>query len=206
MGMDGIRLRCIDPYRPLSYSIGKLVSGSQANIIPDECNFAGTVRMYDREIGIKFRDEFKKLVEDTCHTYNCIPHFNSYPMPSLPVVNDPECAAFARKVIGDEIGTDRIITAQPSMGSESFAHYQQRMPGVFANLGIKNEAKGTGAAHHNRLFDVDEDVLYLGVAAHVTYALEFLKSDISNEGKRPFASYRDVLEAMGRDKDIAELY
>ncbi len=206
MGMDGIRLRCIDPYRPLSYSIGKLNSGSQANIIPDECNFAGTVRMYDRDIGSKFRDEFKKLVEDTCHTYNCIPHFNKLPMPSLAVVNDPECAAFARKVIGDEIGKERIITSQPSMGSESFAHYQQRMPGVFAMLGIKNEAKGTGAAHHNRLFDVDEDVLYLGVAAHVTYALEFLKSSISNVGKRPFGSYREVLEAMGRTKDIEELY
>ena len=38
-----------------------------------------------------------------------------------------------------------------------------------AHLGIRNEEKGTGAAHHNSFFDVDEDVLKTGVAATLGY-------------------------------------
>ena len=206
-GMEGIRLRCLDPYKPLSYSIGRIHSGTQANIIPDDLTFAGTVRMYDRAgVGMQFKEEFKKLVDNTCETYGCKAIYNSYPNPSLAVVNDPECAAFARKVIGDEIGAERILQVPASMGSESFSHYQTRYPGVFCSLGVQNLEKGAGAAHHNRLFDIDEDPLYLGVAAHVTYALEFLKSGISNEGKRPFASYRDVMEELGKDDLIKEIY
>ena len=61
------------------------------------------------------------------------------------------------------------------MASESFARFLAKWPGVFAFIGIKNEEKGVGAAHHNPSFDIDEAVLYKGTAAAATYALAFLE-------------------------------
>ena len=74
------------------------------------------------------------------------------------------------------IGSDALQPFPAWMASEPFALYQQHFPGVFAFLGIYNEEKGTGADHHNVHFDVDEDVLKLGVAVTVQYTIDFLNS------------------------------
>ena len=61
------------------------------------------------------------------------------------------------------------------MASESFGRYQQIVPGVFAFLGMQDEALGSGALHHNGKFDVDEKCMPLGVAATVQFAVDFLR-------------------------------
>ena len=38
-------------------------------------------------------------------------------------------------------------------------------------LGIRNEELGSGAAHHNSRFDLDESVMPLGVCAEVAFVL-----------------------------------
>ena len=42
-------------------------------------------------------------------------------------------------------------------------------------LHTNNEAKGMVEANHNPHFDVDEDVLYRGVAAYCAIAMKFLE-------------------------------
>ena len=51
------------------------------------------------------------------------------------------------------------------MASESFGKYQKIVPGLFAFVGIRNEALGSGAGHHNAKFDMDERALSLGACA-----------------------------------------
>ncbi|MFP3381430.1 amidohydrolase, partial [Bacillus sp. SIMBA_069] len=80
-----------------------------------------------------------------------------------------DCAAIAQHAVTKAIGSHALYTYPAWMASESFAFYQKYFPGVFAFVGIENEEKGTGAEHHNAHFDIDEDVLKLGVAATVQY-------------------------------------
>jgi metal-dependent amidase/aminoacylase/carboxypeptidase family protein len=47
-----------------------------------------------------------------------------------------------------------------------------RWPGALAFLGIKNEALGSGAEHHNERFDLDEAALWRGAACYAGFALE----------------------------------
>ncbi len=206
-GMEGIRLRKIDPYKTLTYSIGKLQSGLQGNVIPDDCVFAGTMRTFDRNgAGMVWYDEFKKLIEDTADAYGCTAEFVSYPLPGYAVINNPECAHFARKVIGAEIGADSVIdNAEPWMASESYARYLLQWPGVFGFLGMKNPDKGVGAAHHNRFFDIDEDVLIKGATAAATYALEFLK-DGPDTSKMPKMTHVEILRSEECFDDLRNLY
>ena len=92
----------------------------------------------------------------------------------LVVYNDPACTELAQKLLAEQLGEEAIVQADPWMGSESFSLLQRLYPGVFALIGIRNPEKGTGAAHHNEYFDIDEDALKLGVIGAVAYALGFL--------------------------------
>ena len=77
------------------------------------------------------------------------------------------------------------------------AFYQKYFPGVFTFVGIENEEKGTGAEHHNAHFDIDEEVLKLGVAATVQYTIDFLGSDQELAFAPEQRSVKDLFQAMG---------
>ena len=198
-GMLGLRLQKVDPYKTLTYSVGTLNSGVVGNVIPQTLTFGGTMRTFDRDgAGMDFYREFKHLIEKTCEAYKCTPTFNAYTMPGFPVINDAECAQFARKVLADELGEDCICQPEPWMASESFSRYLMQWPGVFAFLGMENEEKGVGAAHHNQAFDIDESVLVKGTAGAVKYAIEFLKSDIDTSDRKFPGGFPALVELMSK--------
>ena len=206
-GLLSLRLQKVDPYKTCTYSVGTVDGGVVGNVIPQTVTFGGTMRTFDRDdAGMKFYEEFRHLIDKTCEAYRCTPTYNSYGLPGLATVNDPACAQFARKVIADEIGAEQVMTTEPWMGSESFSHYLKLWPGVFAFLGVRNMEKGVGAAHHNHLFDIDEDALYLGSGAAATYALEFLKNGPETESRKMKGSYKEVLKSLGKENTIDEVY
>ena len=153
-----------------------------------------------------FRNYFFQMVEGIAAAYGCTVSYNSITEPAFAVSNDPECAAFARKVIGEELGNDVIAFPEPWMASESFSQLQKLWPGVFALLGINNPEKGTGAAHHNEYFDLDEDVFKLGVAGAVTYALRFLDGDVDTSSRQWKGSVRDLFTELGVKPEVIDSY
>jgi metal-dependent amidase/aminoacylase/carboxypeptidase family protein len=196
----------VDPYKTCTYSVGELRSGNAKNVIPQTLTFSGTMRTYDPETaGMVFYTEMKKIIESTCESFGCKATFDMWTIPGLATINDPAYAAFARKVIGQEMGEKNVIQQEPSMGSESYSMYLKMWPGVFAGLGAHNPEKGTGAANHNESFDIDEDCLVYGACAHATYAIEYLKLDEVPEYGRK-CSFKEVLKMQGREEQIKELY
>ena len=193
-GMLSLRIQKIDPYKTLTYSVGKVNAGVAGNIIPQTINFSGSMRTFDREgAGMTFYNELRRLIDSTCEAYGCKPIYNLYTKPGIPVLNDPELAVFARKVIGNDIGNDIVVQGEPWMASDSYSQYLKQWPGVYAFLGMENAEKGVGAAHHNQAFDVDESVLKLGAASAATYAIEYLRTDGLMGGRR--MGYREYLQA-----------
>ncbi len=206
--MQALRLTAVDPYQTCTYSVGVLQSGAVANVIPQTLTFGGTMRTYDPETaGMTFHNEMRKIIESTCESFGCTARFDIWSVPGLATINEPAYAAFARKVIGKEMGEANVGTAEPSMGSESYAMYLKMWPGVFAGLGANKPEKGTGAANHNEKFDIDEDCLIYGACSHATYAIEYLKlKDGELPPSGPKYSFKEVLKMQGREAMIAELY
>jgi len=198
---DTIRLVKMNPFETLTYSIGVVNAGVVANVIPQTLNFKGTVRFMNRTImGYPFYEEFKDKVQKIAAVYGCKVTFNSYPKPGFPVTNDEKAAQWSREILSKEFGEDKVFIPEPWMASESFAAYLSQWPGVFAFLGMQNEEKGVGAAHHNEYFDIDEDVLAMGAAGSIAYAINFLNSDVKFEDKEYKGRYKDYL----REKDESE--
>ncbi|MGE7770301.1 amidohydrolase [Viridibacillus arvi] len=173
-----MRLNKLDPFNPITFSIGSISAGSASNVIPETLQFSGTARFLQYEQGEKAEKEFKSLLKNICDLHNCTYEYVKEPNAmNLFVYNEENCAAIALNSIKNAIGENAIIHYPAWMASESFGFYQKYFPGVFAFLGIENFEKGTGAEHHNAHFDIDEDVLKLGVASTVQYTFDFLNSE-----------------------------
>lgn len=175
--LKSMRLTTLNPFQPLTFSVGTLNAGTSANVIPDDLEFSGTCRFLHFEQGLAAEKEFKRILEKTCELHHCTYEFIAEPKAmNIFVYNQEQCAAIALGAVEKSMGLDKSINYPAWMASEPFAFYQKYFPGVFAFLGIENFEKGTGAEHHNAHFDVDEDSLKIGVAATVQYTRDFLDS------------------------------
>ena len=95
------------------------------------------------------------------------PKFRIY---AAPVVNDPEKSKLLDRLITQAWSDENVSASAPKwFGCEFFGFYMQRYPGALTMLGIRNEALGSGAEHHNVHFDLDESVLDRGVLCHLMY-------------------------------------
>lgn len=169
-----MRLNSLNPHDPITFSVGMVSAGEAANVIPDEIEFSGTCRYLNVEQGRAAASELKRLLEATCEVHQCQFEYVVEPIArDVLVYNQEDCVEIAKKSIDE----DKLASHPAWMASEPFAFYQKYFPGVFAFLGTKNEELGTGAEHHNSHFDIDEDVLKMGVEATVRYTLNFLKYD-----------------------------
>ncbi|MEI3613382.1 peptidase dimerization domain-containing protein [Pseudogracilibacillus sp. SO30301A] len=173
--LQAARIRSLKPFEPITYSVGSIQAGSSANVIPDDLCFSGTARFLQEEQGKAARQLFIRLLDEACHKNNCNYDFIQEPVPiHLFVDNEETCSEIAANAIIKTLGKNALTEHHAWMASESFGLYQQCFPGVFAFVGIKNVEKRVGAEHHNTHFAIDENVLKLGVATTVQYAIDFL--------------------------------
>ena len=76
----------------------------------------------------------------------------------------------------DLLGKDAVVELEhPSMGGEDFGEYLLHVPGTFIRLGIRNEEKGITAPLHSSLFDIDEDVIPIGVSVMSYLAFKWVE-------------------------------
>ena len=195
-GMNALRMRNVSPFQPLTFSVGTLHSGTASNIIPDDLRFTGTIRVFDIKSGKAYMEQLKQMVEETCKAYNCTYTINKLQGPFSPVLNDKECAAFARGEVEAAVKEEggKVVTCEPWMASESFALTQNKWPGVFALVGMQNAEVGSGAAHHNGAFDIDEAALKYAAAAYVAYAIGYLADGPDTSEKVFKGTFAEIYE------------
>ena len=77
------------------------------------------------------------------------------------LVNDAKMADFMREVARGVVGKRNVLDADPSMGGEDHAAYQELVPGCYVFVGAA--PKGQEAfPHHHPCFNPSEDVLEIG--------------------------------------------
>ncbi|MCD2136750.1 amidohydrolase [Salinicoccus halitifaciens] len=176
--LKSMRMNSLDPFKAITFSIGSVNSGSNHNVIPDSLNFKGTFRYLHHDQGKRAEIEFRERLDKIAALHHCSYEYIQEPNAiDLSVYNNKDCAEIAREAVERSLGKEVLYNYPAWMASEPFAFYQKYLPGVFAFIGIENAEKGTGAGHHHPKFEIDADVLKLGVAATVQYALDFLASD-----------------------------
>lgn len=182
VNLGGVFINKIDANETVTCGITTLQGGGTPNVFSDEAIISGTFRFFNEEEGKKAVDIFKNVSEHTAAMHDCFVEFDEKTkVLGIPVVTDKKCSEFAKQVLPEFIGEDSIANCDKWYASESFSAYAKTYPSIFAFLGINNQEKGTGAEHHSEFFDVDENVLMLGVKATVGYATSFANKKKEDE-------------------------
>ena len=110
-----------------------------------------------------------KIAKNTADSHNCQVSFTpKHRVCLFPVINGRQAALGMQEKV-KEICGDVLAPCDRWYASEDYSRYLERYPGSLGFLGIRNEAAGSGAAHHNGKFDIDESVLALGALAELAF-------------------------------------
>src|SRR5690625_4873017 len=111
----------LNPFMPITYSIGSVQAGDAANAIPDELIFRGTARFLHEEQGEQMKQSFDRLLAQTCEMYGCEFSYveESRPLNFL-VYNEENCSNIAQIAIEKSLGQDVLHNYPAWLASEPF--------------------------------------------------------------------------------------
>jgi amidohydrolase len=156
-------------------SFGSLHAGIDHNTIPDTAVIKGSIRVQDVEIRNFIGNRMKAIAENIAAAFRAQCEVE-IKRGSSTVMNDENLSEIVRKAAEDVIPRNKVVTKTSAalMGSDDFANYANKIPAVYYFLHTNNVQKGITEANHNPKFDIDEEVLWEGVAVTVSIAKRFL--------------------------------
>ncbi len=157
-----IQTRQISPMKHTIITFGKMGGGSVRNMISDKAYLEGTIRAFDKETFQFIKDQLQKIARALESIYDCeitVTATKGY----LPVVNDPVVYETFREATKH---FNYYEFKEPLMIAEDYSFYQDKVPGVFFFVGVKNEAKDYVYPLHHPKFNLDEKALATGVKAY----------------------------------------
>ena len=164
-----------DPLNPLVVTIGEIHGGQRFNIIANKVVMEGTTRTHSAEMRGKTEGLLRNIVEHVAESFGAKAtlKFDYYPGP---VVNSHEdLNRIAEEAAVKMYGEGCLKHLEKMMGSEDFAMYMEKVPGVFGFIGSRNEKLGYTAKNHNDHYTVDESVLKMGAAMYAQFAYDYLE-------------------------------
>ena len=178
--VNTLTARTIDPTTtPTVFTIATVQAGVRYNIIPDEAVLSGTLRTFD----VAQRDDLVKraeaAIDHVAEAYGATADFAIRQNAAL-VFNNEDLSAWLAPVLTEVAGEGNVNpAAPPTTVAEDFSYFQNEVPGVFYHLGGTADGvdPATTAPNHSPQFDVNEDVLVLGVKTHALSALRFLERE-----------------------------
>ncbi len=168
--IQSIVSRNLDPLESLVISVGELHAGAAFNVIPGQAILRGTLRAFSDNVMHMAQSRLRSLAEGIAQAHGARAIVLAETI-APPLLNHPRATAIAKEAAQHLLGEERIVRIKPVMVAEDVAEFLSRVPGCFMLLGIRNEAKGLVYGHHHPRFDIDEDVLPLGVALLSTTTL-----------------------------------
>lgn len=173
LNLQTIVSRKVSPFEPVVVSIGTIEGGRANNVISDLVEMTGTVRTFRPEIRKRMPSIMENIIEETCRALDTEGELEYiFDLPA--VINDKEITAIGKKAVEEIVGKEGVKTPDLTGGGEDFAIFQQKVPGCFYFLGVRNEDRGIIHQWHHPEFDVDESSLPVGAGILAQSALNFL--------------------------------
>ena len=155
------------------FEFAAIHGGTVGNIVPDEVTLKGSIRVSSPEkrdmMTGYFENMIRGIVEPAGGRYT-LQMEHGYPT----IYNHPDLIPLwqeaAAKIVGEE---NVILHDQIIPGGDDAAFFQQKVPGVYWMLGIRNAEKGFVQPLHSPRFDFNEDVLAIGAAVQAQAVVDY---------------------------------
>ncbi len=138
------------------FKFGYFQAGTVRNILPQQAILKGSARAFNEKHFAELVENAQLRCQEMSENYGCEIEFNyneGYP----PLINDDNLFRYVSNQI-----SDFVTFEQPFNIAEDFSFYCKEIPGCFLYLGT-----GKNIALHNCAFDIDEDVLQVGVDTYL---------------------------------------
>ncbi|MXP63470.1 amidohydrolase [Roseomonas sp. M0104] len=163
--------REVKPLHPAVVTIGQSAGGTTYNIIPERVHLKGTVRTLHPEARDTAEAALRRLVQGI-ETGMRVAARLEYRRMVPPLVNDERVVNPAVAALAAQFGAEVVQEGEPSMGSEDFSAFAERVPAF--QLGIGSGAPGRQDRLHNAQYQPDEGCIPRGVEAIARIALDLL--------------------------------
>lgn len=150
--------RNVDPLKPAVVSVGTFYAGERFNVIAGKAEMTGTMRAYEPDVCRLVEEKIRRIASSTAEAGNAVAHVEcEWLVP--PLINDRCYTGQFIEYLESEGKTD-LVPMEKIAGAEDFAVYTQKIPGVYAFIGVEDD-KHPYPVHHSR-FDMDEKLIIKG--------------------------------------------
>ncbi|MFW9996997.1 MAG: M20 family metallopeptidase [Candidatus Odinarchaeota archaeon] len=159
---------------PTVITFGKIHAGTMNIVIPEKVDLEGSIRCLhpNRE---EVHSRFEEIIKNICSAFRCTYELE-FKCGNRLLVNDWTMSSLVKSVADQVVGSGNVVGEEiRTMVGEDFAEFSLRVPSAFYFIGTGNAEKETDFPHHHPRFNIDEDVLQIGVEMHVRTVLEFFK-------------------------------
>jgi len=160
--VQSIISRNIRPTDTAVITLGTFTAGKVANVIPDQAHLEGTIRAFRNDVREQLIQRVHDIIQGIELTFHvtCRLQF----LEGVPAcINDEHTSSFLYEAAAHVCGSNNMRYLPPVTGSEDFAFFAIERPSAMIRLGCANKEKGLVHMLHSPHFDVDEEVLLIGV-------------------------------------------
>lgn len=170
--------RRLNPFDTGVVTIGSFDGKGSFNVIKDAVELEGDVRYMTTENRDKIDAEIHRIVAGIEAMFGVtteLTYTNDYP----PLYNDPKVTEQVVASLQKGVGEYLTAVSEYDMlsGSEDFAYYLQKIPGVFFYIGAKPKNTEQAYFNHHPKFDIDEDALLVAAKSVAEVVLNYYKLD-----------------------------
>jgi amidohydrolase len=176
VALQSIVARNVNPRQTAVITVGAIHAGTAFNVIADTAEMTGTIRTFNAATREDIVRCMTEVVENTARALGGGATIEVKAI-SPATVNDHRVAQVVRETAIEVLGAEHVTADQFTMTAEDMSEFLSRVPGCFFFIGSANAEKGLNAPHHNPHFDIDEDVMPMGVAVLASVALRYLNGE-----------------------------
>lgn len=155
--------REVNPVFPSVVTVGMVHGGTAPNVIAENAYLEGSIRSTLPEVRDLIHDGLARMAKAMGELHNAEVKLEltpGYP----PVINTGPEAAIAHRAAETIVGREGLMAIDhPSMGSEDFAYYLEKIPGCYVRFGARRR-ENEYIPLHSPEFDINEGVLKVGAA------------------------------------------
>ncbi|KAA3646514.1 MAG: amidohydrolase [Chloroflexi bacterium] len=153
-------------------SICSFQAGNAFNIIPEKAEISGTIRTYENTVKSLIHERLQQVVEHTSQAFGVSGELKIDEIVPA-TVNNPEITAVVRNLAAEIVGENNLKMDYKAAPSDDVAEFLRANPGCHVILGA---GSAESYPHHSSRFEIDEDVLPIGVALFCNQIFHFTES------------------------------
>ena len=134
LAFQTILTRNLRPIETGVISVTMIQAGEATNVVPESVTLQGTVRTFTDETLDLIEERMRELSHQLSAAFGATAEFEfqrNYP----PTINHSAETAFARQVMTEVVGPERVELFEATMGAEDFSFFLQHKPGAYFVIG-----------------------------------------------------------------------